>query len=94
MPLQLSQRCEKAEALAEALHIEKTALEERLGATEERLQAAIASGRDSRNAVMAENERRAAALNEVCICQFRCQKFRCSPVACLAHHTVMTLVLC
>ena len=65
LPLQLSQRCEEAEAIAEALRIEKETLEERLGAAEERLQAAVASGRDSENAVMAENERRAVALHEV-----------------------------
>ena len=62
---QLSQRAEEAEALAEALHIEKSALEDKLSATEARLQAAIESGRDTENAALAENERRAAALNEV-----------------------------
>ncbi len=62
---QLSQRCEEAEALAEALRIEKEAVAARLAATEERLQSAIASGKDTENAALAENERRAVALNEV-----------------------------
>ena len=66
--MQLSQRAEEAEALAEALHIEKTALEEKLSATEARLQSAIESGRDTENAAMVESERRAAALSEVCCC--------------------------
>lgn len=62
---QLSQRCEEAEALAEARRIEKEAVAARLAATEERLQSAIASGKDTENAALAENERRAVALHEV-----------------------------
>lgn len=92
--LQLSQRCEEAEALAEALAIEKEALQERLAATEERLQAAIESGKDTENAAMVENERRAAALNEVCSCTERLPLLLWHPAADLVICTCLVFNMC